>query len=153
MHADMMMSVQVASLLVLATATFISESSASVLLPESLPELSSDRFTTQPKFQSREVLSAEPDTPAVSLEGAKFIPFKWGVEEITTPEKDSFKYEKEISALLDSPLSDWAVLPEARFRVRSKNSICTAFFGLNMLKIAGFGRCRQNRKERNLHAA
>lgn len=75
----------IASLFVLAVSIFISESNAAVLLLESLPELSSESFTTLPKSFSRKVLSAEPDAPAVSLEGAKFVRFEWGVEEIATP--------------------------------------------------------------------
>ena len=106
------MSMQAAALVVLAAATFIPVSDADALFLEALPELSKEDVTPQPRHQSRKVLSAEPGAPAVSLEGAKFIPFKWGVEEITEPEWDSFKYENEISALLDSPLSDWAVIPE-----------------------------------------
>lgn len=63
------------------------------------------------KVQTSRKLSQE-EEPLVSIADAKPIPFRWGGEEITNPEDDSFKYEQEISALLDSPLSDWAVLPE-----------------------------------------
>lgn len=40
------------------------------------------------------------------------VPYDWGPEFITSLSDDSAKYEEELTALLDSPLSAWEVLPQ-----------------------------------------
>ena len=66
---------------------------------------------TTKKVQTSRKLSQE-EEPLVSIADARFIPFRWGGEAITTPQVDSFKYELQISSLLNSPLSDWSIIPE-----------------------------------------
>ena len=64
----------------------------------------------------RALLSAEPEPePQFTLDGAEPIPYPWGdPEAITTPEMDAFRFEEEIDAVLNAPLSDWVILPEVR---------------------------------------
>jgi hypothetical protein len=56
---------------------------------------------------------SEQDGADVKFSGAP-VPFSWGSEVITTLSQDAEKYEEELSALLDSPLSDWESFPRVR---------------------------------------
>jgi hypothetical protein len=49
----------------------------------------------------------------VQFSGAP-VPYDWGTEFVTTLSKDAEKYEEQLSALLDSPLSDWETFPRVR---------------------------------------
>lgn len=42
---------------------------------------------------------------------AEPVPFTWGLEFATTQEEDAARYQEQLGELLDSPLSDWEVLP------------------------------------------